>query len=656
MSKNHELWYAEAKRGLDMTTSGFTTVKRTSGLPRKLQRHMEQLSCYDNYSQFKNHVRCCFSKCSDGGDTWYVLSRATAATGYSQRAGFFCHHVAIHQSNRIRCNPASLLNSNLLASKWDGKVEELSSCRPISAIRESADNCATWAKAFGDAGAAGDAIIRAQRNRSVYVPFSDPADALSMAEEALNVLSAEKMWQLTFTTYLTSDLERDACAMKFFPSPAPKHLAIPSKQLFAFNPARFANDAPPEVIAARTGNNMDIILAAQAQAAQSDSGLVPEASIPMAKTPAEVKTDSDKKSRGSGNATARSGRAAVKPIQRSGTAAASAASSSTDSPNIVTRKNTRKESSARGIVAALVGLLLGLGVAAASCVPFIFNYKHKLETELLAKEGLEKQLVVAKQASEKGNENIEDLSGDVKDWRLRFEQETAVRKELEKDNAAIKEQLKDTTESKQAEIDRLKTAAAKKQKELDETKAKLTELETRERNEKNKIRSADKNAEQNSDNDMGKNVAGDNNADKEAEKNEASEPDGVAIIDVEAAQEEVEIPVKGAFGSLRIENWPASRQSNSKRKLGFETVNDGKKMSIYVAAVEVATVFHQFDGKTDNLVLQWNERGLNTATNRNLLNEREIRRRLGRSKIAFKYLDGTEDKETFIRLNFIKKK
>ena len=186
----------------------------------------------------------------------------------------------------------------------------------------------------------------------------------------------------------------------------------------------------------------------------------------------------------------------------------------------------------------------------------------------------------------------------------------------------------------------------------------MTELETRERNEKNKIQSADKNAEQNSDNDMGKNVAGDNNTGKEADKNEASEPegDGVAIIDVEAAQEEVEIPVKGAFGSLRIENWPASRQSNSKRKLGFETVNDGKKMSIYVAAVEVATVFHQFDGKTDNLVLQWNERGLNTATNRNLLNEREIRRRLGRSKIAFKYLDGTEDKETFIRLNFIKKK
>ncbi|MFK7768286.1 MAG: hypothetical protein AB8B55_13765 [Mariniblastus sp.] len=637
-NQNHELWYAEAKQGLDITSTGFTTVKRTQGIPTKLQRHMEQLSCYDNYSQFKNHVRCCFSKCSDGADTWFVLSRASAAVGYSQRAGFFCHHVAIHQSNRPRCNPASLFNSNLFAGRWDGKVEELAQCRPIPPVRESVDSCGTWASIFGDAGAAGDAIIRARRNRSIYIPFHDPAHAISLAEEALSVLPTDKMWQFTFTTYLASDVERDACVMKFFPSPAPKHLSIPKQQLFSFNASRYANDAPPEVIAARSGNNLDIVLAAQTKAAQSNTGLELDSGIPMATLP-EDSLERGAQNRGvNDNPPTLPGKAAVQPIHPGGV------------PTIQTssHKDRKRETTTSSIAMGLLGLVAGLAIAIGSCLPFVFSYKHKFETEVLAKKGLEQQLLVAKQASEKGNNDIEGLEGDVKSWRVQFEELTEARNELAKEKQLLEQTEVELTE----ELELMDEETAKNQKTIEEQVARIKELET----QVAKLIDGMADDQKKMDDGKGKEKNPDEaNNEKVADNPDAPRADPTVEYAVDIWRPETKHRVAGPFRSLRVDNWPSSRQKE-KGKFGFETQNDGKRMLLFAGTYHFATVMHQDNGFGDELVFKWNQDGFRKTANFWNKPTTRIQRRLAADRIGFKYLDDAEGKENLIRLKIIDSK
>lgn len=267
MPTNHELWYGEAKQGLDLGSTGFATLKATRGIPAKLKARLEKLSCYDTFSD-SGHVRYCFSKFASGADTWFILSRASLAQGYSKRAGFFCHHVAIHADNLPAMSPSYLHQSRLLESRWDGVVEELPVCRPLPlAPAPKPIVCRTWQNGFGDSAAAAQFLDEVRRTGSVYLPIRNHNEALALIDEATSLLPAREAWQLTYTSYISSDIERESCIVKGFPSPAPGHLSVPANRTFAFQGATI-DDADPLVMTARTGKAPQPQPAIQSMAAE----------------------------------------------------------------------------------------------------------------------------------------------------------------------------------------------------------------------------------------------------------------------------------------------------------------------------------------------------------------------------------------------------
>ena len=270
--QNHELFYAESERGLDISSSGFTTVKVTVGIPRRLKVFIEGLSCYDNYSEFKKHQKLCFTRFLDANDCWLVLTKASPAVGYSKRAGFFCHHIAIHESNRPLQNPASLLYSDLLETRWDGRVEEIRACRPIPNIVNRAIESDTWESEFGNRAAAGKFLIKLRDACSVYLPVSSSARGIALIEQVLSLTPEQDHWKHTFTSSLSSDIERDLCAIKCFPKAASSRLTINQAQVFRFSDAQYKGVAEVNAVenVAITGGRIE-------ESSSHELGLLPSA-------------------------------------------------------------------------------------------------------------------------------------------------------------------------------------------------------------------------------------------------------------------------------------------------------------------------------------------------------------------------------------------
>lgn len=254
---SHELWYADAPGGLESTGPGFTVVKMTRGMPPGLKSFLQQMSCYDTFSKFKGHVRCCLSHWSLGPDRWYILTRASAAKGHSHRTAFFCHHVALHHSQIPAGNPASLLRSSLMQTSWDGQTEWLERCRPVPRVATGPNACRNWEREYGDAGVAGKFLYELRNHASLYVPVKQPDVALALIEEALGLLPPEEQWEYGFTSYLTADVEKQL-NFRFFPKPLPPHIQVPSGSVFQTSVVELRSDelGQEHVEAARAGRRV----------------------------------------------------------------------------------------------------------------------------------------------------------------------------------------------------------------------------------------------------------------------------------------------------------------------------------------------------------------------------------------------------------------
>ena len=641
MSKNHELWYAEAKQGLDISSSGFTTVKETEGIPQRLKRHMEQLSCYDNYSDFQDHTRYCFSICTISSDTWYVLSKASFAVGYSHRAGFFCHHVAIHRSQKPSVVPAVLLKSNLLESRWDSKVERLSDCRSIPRVSKSAGICSRWQKQFGDSGAAGHMLMEAKSNRSLYVPVSEPSQALGLMEEASLLLANDEAWRLTFTTYVSSDVEKDICSIKFFPDPAPQHMFIPGHQVFTYSKRLYEDGAPKLVMAARTGSRVEQKKAKKPH--PNSISLLPEPDEPQlaeADPPARTTPLASPEPRRKG-VRQQTGPRSPGPVQLSDDSA----------PMQRPYSHSFADSDRKGsrLVDGMIGVCIGLAVTLVACLPFILGLNSKTGRQ-------EASLVALQEELDKATEEAKSAKNDLKQLQDKSNQKTKSQDDVLDELRAGKEKqirdLKSEIANTKQKISELENDNDTLKFEIDEEKTKLQDLQ---RSAEAKLKKAN---EEIAELEEQLAMAVGNAANKDGPRgrrgprrflNKFSE---LKVMDLSLTSP-IEIDVDGPVNTLRIVNWPAKKMN---KRFSYDRRNGELNLFYDRGKPRLAKIFQTKDGK--KLKLEWNEdfdwerdkpSDLLTRTFKN-----RILQELSRNAIAF--MPENEDGpsyENFVQLRFI---
>ncbi len=126
----HELFYTSAERGLELGTSGFCTVARTRGLPKRLERLLHGLSVYKwDLRSGHNPVVYMYTRANLDGQSLFIVSRvAPAPADYSGRSNYFAHHVVLTASELPQAGPVWLMRQpGFLEQQWDGQVPAVSS-------------------------------------------------------------------------------------------------------------------------------------------------------------------------------------------------------------------------------------------------------------------------------------------------------------------------------------------------------------------------------------------------------------------------------------------------------------------------------------------------------------------------------------------------
>lgn len=258
---NHELWYTSAPRGLDAGTSGFCTVKATQSMPVQLKTLLESLSSYrpvfpptDSNGE-RNPVNFASVVARIGGKKWHILSRIqTAGLDYTNRGNFFAHHVALALPGPLVSSPTKLLST--LASKWDFRVEQLVSCRPLTGAVELLRPCLAWQAVTGDPGWAGVLAQRLAANERVHLVFSPGMSLFPLVAELLALFPIEKQWTTTFSTYYCNASQMVDCQLRCVLAGSEEHRSAEASRAFVLNlstqlgPVR---QDGPLVAAARTG-------------------------------------------------------------------------------------------------------------------------------------------------------------------------------------------------------------------------------------------------------------------------------------------------------------------------------------------------------------------------------------------------------------------
>jgi hypothetical protein len=201
----HELFYTSAERGLELGTSGFCTVARTRGLPKRLERLLHGLSVYKwDLRSGHNPVVYMYTRANLDGQSLFIVSRvAPAPADYSGRSNYFAHHVVLTASELPQAGPVWLLRQpGFLEQQWDGQVRELDRGRPVPQGNVQPRRCTTWERVTGDAGWAGLLLKYVSENPTapVYLIADDSLPILDLLDEVIALLPIEKRWQVTFTT------------------------------------------------------------------------------------------------------------------------------------------------------------------------------------------------------------------------------------------------------------------------------------------------------------------------------------------------------------------------------------------------------------------------------------------------------------------------
>jgi uncharacterized protein YoxC len=201
----HELFYTSAERGLELGTSGFCTVARTRGLPKRLERLLHGLSVYKwDLRSGHNPVVYMYTRANLDGQSLFIVSRvAPAPADYSGRSNYFAHHVVLTASELPQAGPVWLMRQpGFLEQQWDGQVRELDRGRPVPQGNVQPRRCTTWERVTGDAGWAGLLLKYVSENPTapVYLIADDSLPILDLLDEVIALLPIEKRWQATFTT------------------------------------------------------------------------------------------------------------------------------------------------------------------------------------------------------------------------------------------------------------------------------------------------------------------------------------------------------------------------------------------------------------------------------------------------------------------------
>lgn len=210
-----ELIYTSVPRGLAADSQGFCTVACSSSMTPNLQRELEGLCGYrhpflpGDARASLNPVAFFHVKRRVGGVDLHFLARvADCGIDYSQRTNKIGHLLALGDQDRISCGPAAILEqSNLFKSAWNEKPHEITqSVRPANPS-VAPQKCTAWERQWGDAGWGGVVAQAIEEGRPVSLVFRPGMQMLPLIAEALALLTPEKRWNATFSTFFMRSQE-----------------------------------------------------------------------------------------------------------------------------------------------------------------------------------------------------------------------------------------------------------------------------------------------------------------------------------------------------------------------------------------------------------------------------------------------------------------
>lgn len=214
-----EIIYTSAQKGLKPGSSGFCTVVCTAGMDQRTASRLEGLSGYRHPFEIndpRNPINFQHITMRIGAANTHVLSRVSdAGPDHTGRTNKLAHHIAFTQPPSPS-GPARLLNiPGLFATEWDGKTSQRAAPTlpsiPLADVKLSA-----WATLAKDGGWAGHIVEQLISNKQpVYVLFSAGTDTFSLLQEILDVVPANRRWQVTFSTYYTNPIAGAECQLRF---------------------------------------------------------------------------------------------------------------------------------------------------------------------------------------------------------------------------------------------------------------------------------------------------------------------------------------------------------------------------------------------------------------------------------------------------------
>ncbi|MBF0389210.1 MAG: hypothetical protein HQK71_03805 [Desulfamplus sp.] len=259
-----ELIYTSYHKGLQVGSSGFTSVAYTEGMPKSYIQLCESLSGYlfiyplshplykQNPEVYSHYI---FKIKRENQNQVYeelsILSRVAAVgMDYTGRENKIAHHIVLSGSDRLNFieGPAYLMaHSDLFVKEWNQepcflkpKKIENSLLEP-SILNKNRDELLSkhWQRVFGDAKPA-FMLAKSAENSDLKTPSfilfdvseireikDDPSNrgggnyhkkmCLNLALEALNLIAPEKRWSITFNTYFSSKPIDSDCLWRFCP-------------------------------------------------------------------------------------------------------------------------------------------------------------------------------------------------------------------------------------------------------------------------------------------------------------------------------------------------------------------------------------------------------------------------------------------------------
>lgn len=223
-----ELIYTSMPRGVKLGSSGFCTVAYTNGLAANYITQLERMSaykpCFPHYDEHATENPVAYSHyiISTSGMTAHILSRVCFyGLDYTKRSNKLAHHIVLTANEAATAaGPAAIcLNRNLFRTEWNDEPQLFAQQKTIEPPAVCSHIASVWAEYTGDAGWAGtlaQSFIDSP-SKPVFIVY-DPLkhkNILNLVEEALQLLPADKRWQVSYNTYFYSVPAGVQCNWRF---------------------------------------------------------------------------------------------------------------------------------------------------------------------------------------------------------------------------------------------------------------------------------------------------------------------------------------------------------------------------------------------------------------------------------------------------------